>query len=61
MGALITEVAAGYTINVSDETLAFIVVLGILAFVLMCFEFVFGMFLLFIRFIKRRFKHDNIQ
>ena len=61
MGALITEVAAGYTINVSDETLAFIIVLGILAFVFMCFEFVFGMILLLIRFIKRRFKHDNIQ
>ena len=61
MGALITEVALGYTINVSDEVLALIVVLGIIAFMLMCFDFVFGMILLFVRFIKRRVKHDDIQ
>lgn len=61
MGALITEVASGYTINVSDEVLALIVVLGIIAFMLMCFDFVFGMILLFVRFIKRRVKHDDIQ
>lgn len=61
MGSLITEVAAGYSITVSDEVLAFIVVLGIIAFMLMCFDFVFGMILLFVRFIKRRVKHDDIQ
>lgn len=56
MTSLITEAAAGYTINVSDETLAFIVILGITSLVFMCFEFCFGMILCFIRFIKRRFK-----
>lgn len=60
-GYTITEVAAGYTITVSDEVLALIVVLGIIAFMLMCFDFVFGMILLFVRFIKRRIKHDDIQ
>lgn len=61
VGYLITDIAGGYTITVSDEVLAFIVVLGIIAFMLMCFDFVFGMILLFVRFIKRRVTHDDIQ